>query len=37
MWRKDGSSFHVENISTPIYEDDVVTGAVVVREKPSSN
>jgi hypothetical protein len=37
MWRKDGSSFYVEYISIPIYEDDLDTGAVVVREKPSSN
>ena len=30
MWRKDGSSFLAEYISTPIYEDDSITGAVVV-------
>lgn len=30
MWRKDGSSFQAEYISTPIYEDDAITGAVVV-------
>lgn len=30
FWRKDGSSFPVEYTSTPIYEDDKLTGAVVV-------
>jgi PAS domain S-box-containing protein len=30
MWKKDGSSFQAEYISTPIYEDEVITGAVVV-------
>lgn len=29
-WRKDGTSFPVEYTSTPIVEDGVVTGAVVV-------
>jgi two-component system, LuxR family, sensor kinase FixL len=29
FWRKDGTSFPVEYISTPIYEDDQITGAVV--------
>jgi PAS domain S-box-containing protein len=29
-WRKDGSSFPVEYTSTPIFEQDVVVGAVVV-------
>ncbi len=29
FWRKDGASFPVEYISTPIYEDDQITGAVV--------
>ncbi len=30
FWRKDGTSFQVEYVSTPIMEDDRVTGAVVV-------
>jgi PAS domain S-box-containing protein len=30
FWRKDGASFPVEYTSTPIYEDDEITGAVVV-------
>ena len=30
FWRKDGTSFPVEYVSTPIREDDVVIGAVVV-------
>lgn len=30
LWRKDGTSFQAEFISTPIYEDDEITGAVVV-------
>ncbi len=29
FWRKDGTSFPVEYISTPIYEDGNITGAVV--------
>jgi PAS domain S-box-containing protein len=29
FWRKDGTSFPVEYISTPIYEDGEITGAVV--------
>ncbi len=29
FWRKDGSSFQVEYISTPIFEDGVLAGAVV--------
>jgi len=29
LWRKDGSSFPVEYVSTPIIEDGVITGAVV--------
>jgi len=29
FWRKDGSSFPVEYVSTPIIEDGVITGAVV--------
>lgn len=29
FWRKDGSSFPVEYVSTPIREDDVLSGAVV--------
>ena len=29
FWRKDGTSFPVEYISTPIYEDGKITGAVV--------
>ncbi len=36
MWRKDGSSFLAEYISTPIYEDDKITGAVVVVRESSS-
>jgi len=37
FWRKDGTSFQVEYISTPILEDDQVTGAVVVfREQANS-
>ena len=30
FWRRDGSSFPVEYVSTPIYENGKVTGAVVV-------
>ena len=30
FWRKDGSKFKVEYISTPIMENDTLTGAVVV-------
>jgi formate hydrogenlyase transcriptional activator len=30
FWRKDGSSFPVEYTSTPLYQDDVLSGAVVV-------
>jgi PAS domain S-box-containing protein len=30
IWRKDGSSFYVDYISTPIIENDVITGAVVL-------
>jgi len=30
IWRKDGSSFYVDYISTPIIEGDVITGAVVL-------
>ena len=30
FWRKDGSSFPVEYISTPIYENNKLAGAVVV-------
>jgi len=30
FWRKDGSSFSVEYTSTPIYENQVLVGAVVV-------
>lgn len=30
FWRKDGSSFPVEYTSTPIYEEGLLTGAVVV-------
>lgn len=30
FWRKDGTSFPVEYISSPIYEADILTGAVVV-------
>ena len=29
FWRKDGSSFPVEYVSTPIYEDERICGAVV--------
>jgi len=29
FWRNDGTSFPVEYVSTPIYEDDVIVGAVV--------
>jgi len=29
LWRKDGSSFPVEYTSTPIYEEGLLTGAVV--------
>ncbi|QPJ66190.1 MAG: PAS domain S-box protein [Candidatus Nitrohelix vancouverensis] len=29
FWRKDGTSFPVEYISTPIWENDVLSGAVV--------
>jgi PAS domain S-box-containing protein len=37
MWRKDGSIFQAEYISTPIYEDDTITGAVVVVRETQSN
>ncbi|MBF0357202.1 MAG: PAS domain S-box protein [Magnetococcales bacterium] len=30
FWRKDGSSFHVEYVSTPIIEEEKIVGAVVV-------
>jgi|GEM_PF-2247903 len=30
FWRKDGTSFPVEFVSTPIHEDGIVSGAVVV-------
>jgi hypothetical protein len=37
MWRKDGSNFNAEYISTPIFENDKITGAVVVvRQKPNA-
>jgi len=29
FWRKDGTAFHVEYISTPIWEDGQIVGAVV--------
>ena len=29
LWRKDGSSFPVEYTSTPIYEEEILAGAVV--------
>ncbi|MCU7834536.1 MAG: PhnD/SsuA/transferrin family substrate-binding protein [gamma proteobacterium symbiont of Taylorina sp.] len=33
FWRKDGSSFYADYISTPIIESDVITGAVVLFHK----
>jgi PAS domain S-box-containing protein len=30
FWRKDGSSFRIEYVSTPIFEHNALTGAVVV-------
>lgn len=30
FWRKDGTSFPIEYVSTPVHEDNKVTGAVVV-------
>jgi len=29
FWRKDGSSFPVEYVATPVQEDEIVVGAVV--------
>jgi PAS domain S-box-containing protein len=37
FWHKDGSSFLVEFISTPIIENDEVTGAVVVFHAEEGN
>ncbi|QYZ65718.1 MAG: diguanylate cyclase [Gammaproteobacteria bacterium (ex Lamellibrachia satsuma)] len=33
FWRKDGSSFQAEYTSTPIIENEVITGAVVIFRK----
>ncbi|MEG7525271.1 MAG: PAS domain-containing protein [Chromatiales bacterium] len=33
FWRKDGSSFPAEYTSTPIIENEAVTGAVVIFRK----